>query len=218
MAKIVWDKIGERLYETGVKNGVLYVQDESGAYPNGVAWNGLTSISESPSGAEATPLYADDVKYLELMSAEEFGATIECYTYPDEFAACDGSAAVADGVMIGQQARKPFGLCYKTTVGNDVLGNDFGYKLHLIYGAKASPSEKAYSTINDNPEAITFSYEISTTPVAVEGFKPTSTIVIDSTKVDPAGLAALEAKLFGSEEGEASLPLPDEVITLVGKK
>ena len=218
MAKIVWDKIGERLYETGVKNGVLYVQDESGAYPNGVAWNGLTSISESPSGAEATPLYADDVKYLELMSAEEFGATIECYTYPDEFAACDGSAAVADGVMIGQQARKPFGLCYKTTVGNDVLGNDFGYKLHLIYGAKASPSEKAYSTINDNPEAITFSYEITTTPVAVEGFKPTSTIVIDSTKVDPEGLAALEAKLFGSEEGEASLPLPDEVITLVGKK
>ena len=218
MAKIVWDKIGERLYETGVKNGVLYVQDESGAYPNGVAWNGLTSISESPSGAEATPLYADDVKYLELMSAEEFGATIECYTYPDEFAACDGSAAVADGVMIGQQARKPFGLCYKTTVGNDVLGNDFGYKLHLIYGAKASPSEKAYSTINDNPEAITFSYEISTTPVAVEGFKPTSTIVIDSTKVDPTGLAALEAKLFGSENEEASLPLPDEVIALVDKK
>ena len=218
MAKIVWDKIGERLYETGVKNGVLYVQDESGAYPNGVAWNGLTSISESPSGAEATPLYADDVKYLELMSAEEFGATIECYTYPDEFAACDGSAAVADGVMIGQQARKPFGLCYKTTVGNDVLGNDFGYKLHLIYGAKASPSEKAYSTINDNPEAITFSYEITTTPVAVEGFKPTSTIVIDSTKVDPTGLAALEAKLFGTESEEASLPLPDEVIALVDKK
>ena len=218
MAKIVWDKIGERLYETGVKNGVLYVQDESGAYPNGVAWNGLTSISESPSGAEATPLYADDVKYLELMSAEEFGATIECYTYPDEFAACDGSAAVADGVMIGQQARKAFGLCYKTTVGNDVLGNDFGYKLHLIYGAKASPSEKAYSTINDSPEAITFSYEITTTPVAVEGFKPTSTIVIDSTKVDPAGLAALEAKLFGSENEEASLPLPDEVIAIIEKK
>lgn len=218
MAKIVWDKIGERLYETGIKNGVLYVQDETGAYPKGVAWNGLTSISESPSGAEATPLYADDVKYLELMSAEEFGATIECYTYPDEFAACDGSAAVADGVMIGQQARKAFGLCYKTTVGNDVLGNDFGYKLHLIYGAKASPSEKAYSTINDNPEAITFSYEITTTPVAVEGFKPTSTIVIDSTKVDPTGLAALEAKLFGTESEEASLPLPDEVITLVGKK
>lgn len=218
MAKIVWDKIGERLYETGIKNGVLYVQDESGAYPKGVAWNGLTSISESPSGAEATPLYADDVKYLELMSAEEFGATIECYTYPDEFAACDGSAAVADGVMIGQQARKAFGLCYKTTVGNDVLGNDFGYKLHLIYGAKASPSEKAYSTINDNPEAITFSYEITTTPVAVEGFKPTSTIVIDSTKVDPTGLAALEAKLFGTESEEASLPLPDEVIALVDKK
>lgn len=218
MAKIVWDKIGERLYETGIKNGVLYVQDESGAYPKGVAWNGLTSISESPSGAEATPLYADDVKYLELMSAEEFGATIECYTYPDEFAACDGSAAVTDGVIIGQQVRKPFGLCYKTTVGNDVLGNDFGYKLHLIYGAKASPSEKAYSTINDNPEAITFSYEITTTPVAVEGFKPTSTIVIDSTKVDPTGLAALEAKLFGSENEEASLPLPDEVIALVDKK
>ena len=213
MAKIEWDKTGERLYETGVKNGVLYVQ-EGGAYQNGVAWNGLTAVTESPSGAEATPLYADDIKYLNLLSAEEFGATIEAYTYPDEFAACDGSAALADGVMIGQQPRKAFGLCYRTTIGNDTEGNDHGYKLHIIYGALAAPSEKAYATINDSPEAITFSWEITTTPVNVTGEKPTASITIDSTKADPGKLAELEKKLYGDTETEATLPLPDEIKTL----
>lgn len=215
MAKLVWDQSGQRFYETGVKNGVLYVQDESGAYPAGVAWNGLTAVTESPSGAEATPLYADDIKYLELFSAEEFGATIEAYTYPEEFEACDGSAELAEGIVIGQQARKSFGLCYKTVVGNDVKGNDLGYKIHLIYGCKAAPSEKAYQTINDSPEAITFSWEVTTTPVNVEGFKPTSTLVIDSTKVDPEKLKTIEAKLFGSESEEASLPLPDEIVDMM---
>ena len=214
MAKIVWDQTGERLYETGVRNGVLYVQ-EGGAYPNGVAWNGLTAVTESPSGAEATPLYADDIKYLSLMSAEEFGATIEAYTYPDEFAQCDGSASLADGVYIGQQARKTFGLCYRTVVGNDVDNNDHGYKLHLIYGALAAPSEKPYATINDSPEAITFSWEITTTPVNVAGFKPTATVVIDSTKVDAAKLKALEDMLYGSDSEEPKLPLPDEIATLM---
>ena len=215
MAKLVWDQSGQRFYETGVKNGVLYVQDESGAYPKGVAWNGLTAVTESPSGAEATPLYADDIKYLELFSAEEFGATIEAYTYPEEFEACDGSAELAEGIVIGQQARKAFGLCYKTVIGNDVKGNDLGYKIHLIYGCKAAPSEKAYQTINDSPEAITFSWEVTTTPVNVDGFKPTSTLVIDSTKVDAEKLAAIEAKLFGSESEEASLPLPDEIVDMM---
>lgn len=215
MAKLVWDQSGQRFYETGVSNGVLYVQDESGAYPAGVAWNGLTAVTESPSGAEATPLYADDIKYLELLSAEEFGATIEAYTYPEEFEACDGSAEIASGVVIGQQARKAFGLCYKTVVGNDVKGNDLGYKIHLIYGCKAAPSEKAYQTINDSPEAITFSWEVTTTPVNVEGFKPTSTLVIDSTKVDAEKLAAIEAKLFGSASEEAMLPLPDEIVDMM---
>lgn len=210
MAKIEWDKTGERLYETGVKNGVLYVQ-EGGVYGNGVAWNGLTAVTESPSGAEATPLYADDIKYLNLLSAEEFGATIEAYTYPDEFAECDGSAALADGVMIGQQARKTFGLCYRTTIGNDTDGNDHGYKLHIIYGALAAPSEKAYATINDSPEAITFSWEITTTPVNVTGAKPTASITIDSTKADPAKLAELEKMLYGDTEAEATLPLPDQI-------
>ena len=172
MAKLTWDDTGKRLYETGVKQGVLYLLDEDGTYKNAVAWNGLTAVTESPSGAEATALYADDIKYLSLMSAEEFGATIEAYTYPEEFAQCDGSASLATGVYIGQQARKTFGMCYKTTLGNDVEGNDYGYKLHIIYGAKASPSEKAYATINDSPEAITFSWEITTTPVNVAGFKP----------------------------------------------
>ena len=213
MAKIEWDKTGERLYETGVKNGVLYVQ-EGGAYPKGVAWNGLTAVTESPSGAEATPLYADDIKYLNLLSAEEFGATIEAYTYPDEFAACDGSASLVDGVMIGQQARKTFGLCYRTTIGNDTDGNDHGYKLHIIYGALAAPSEKAYATINDSPEAITFSWEVTTTPVNVTGAKPTASITIDSTKADPTKLAALEKILYGDTE-EARLPLPDEIKTLM---
>lgn len=215
MAKLVWDQSGQRFYETGVSNGVLYVQDESGAYPKGVAWNGLTAVTESPSGAEATPLYADDIKYLELYSAEEFGATIEAYTYPEEFEVCDGSAEIAVGVTIGQQTRKAFGLCYKTVVGNDVKGNELGYKLHLIYGCKAAPSEKAFQTINDSPEAITFSWEVTTTPVAVEGFKPTANLVIDSTKVDAEKLAALEAKLFGSDSEEAALPLPDEIVDMM---
>ena len=210
MSKLTWDASGERLYETGVKQGVLYVMD-SNVYGNGVAWNGLTAITESPSGAESTPLYADDIKYLDLRSTEEFGATIEAYTYPDEFAACDGSASLADGVSIGQQARKMFGLCYRTTVGNDTDGTDHGYKLHLIYGAMASPSEKAYSTINDSPEAITFSWELTTTPVNVTGFKPTASLTIDSTKIAPEKLAAIEALLYGSETGEAKLPLPDEI-------
>lgn len=215
MSKLVWDKTGERFYETGVKNGVLYPQAEGGTYPKGVPWNGLTAVTESPSGAEATPLYADDIKYLNLMSAEEFGATIEAYTYPDEFAECDGSASLAKGVSIGQQKRKTFGLAYKTVLGNDVDNNDYGYKLHIIYGATASPSEKAYATINDSPEAITFSWEVTTTPVNVTGFKPTSSIVIDSTKANPAKLAALEAKLFGDDSSEAMLPLPDEIATLM---
>lgn len=214
MAKLVFDESGKRFYETGVSKGVLYVQDASGAYPQGVAWNGLTAVNEAPSGAEATPLYADDIKYLELRSAEEFGATIEAYTYPDEFEACDGSAELAEGVVIGQQARKAFGLCYRTIVGNDVQGNDFGYKLHLIYGATAAPSEKAYATVNDSPEAVTFSWEVTCTPVEVEGFKPTATVVIDSRKVDAEKLAALEAKLYGSETEEAQLPLPAEIAAM----
>ena len=192
MSKLVWDKTGERLYETGVKNCVLYVQDEAGTYPKGVAWNGLTAVTESPSGAEATALWADDMKYLNLLSTEEYGATIEAYTYPDEFAECDGSAVLAKGVKIGQQKRKAFGLCYRTVLGNDTDNNDYGYKLHLIYGALAAPSEKAYATINDSPEAITFSWEVSATPVSVEGFKPTASITIDSTKADPTKLKALE--------------------------
>ena len=217
MAKLVWDKTGDRLYETGVKNGVLYIPT-AGVYSKGVAWNGLTAVTESPSGAEATALYADDTKYLSLMSAEEFGATIEAYTYPDEFAACDGSAELADGVMIGQQKRSTFGLCYKTTVGNDTEGNEHGYKLHIIYGALAKPSERAYATINDSPEAITFSWEITTTPVNVTGAKPTASLVIDSTKADPSKLAALEDILYGKDGepgNEPRLPLPDEIKSLM---
>ena len=213
MPKLTWDNTGERIFETGVKQGVLYPIQSDGKYTKGVAWNGLTAVTESPSGAEATALYADDIKYLNLLSNEEFGATIEAYTYPDEFAECDGSAELATGVMIGQQKRKIFGLCYRTTIGNDVEGNDYGYKLHLVYGCLAAPSEKGYSTINDNPDAITFSWEVSTTPVNVEGFKPTSQITIDSTKADPTKLTALEAILYGSAETEARLPLPDEVAT-----
>lgn len=213
MSKLVWDKTGERYYETGVKNCALYIQSSTGTYDNGVAWNGITAITESPSGAEATPLYADDIKYVNLMSAEEFGGTIEAYTYPDEFAECDGSAELSTGVKIGQQKRKTFGLCYKTTLGNDTDGNEHGYLLHIVYGCLASPSEKGYSTINDSPEAITMSWEFSTTPVEVEGFKPTSTIVIDSTKIDSGKLAKLEATLFGSdtESTTAKLPLPSEI-------
>ena len=214
MAKLEWDKSGERLFEAGVSKGVLYVQ-EGAAYPKGVAWNGLTAVTESPSGAEATALYADDIKYLNLTSAEEFGGTIEAYMYPDEFKACNGEVDLATGVSIGQQERKPFGFCYRTTIGNDTDGNSHGYKLHLIYGALASVSEKAYATINDSPEAITFSWEFSTTPVNVTGKKPTSLLTIDSTKIGTGNLPALEAALYGTAEKEAYLPLPDEVITLL---
>lgn len=215
MGPLVWDQIGEKLYETGVEKGVLYVQDANGLYPRGVAWNGLTAVTESPSGAEATPVYADNGKYLSLMSAEEFAATVEAYMYPDEFAECDGSAELVAGVSIGQQTRKGFGMVYKTLVGNDVADTAFGYKLHIIYGAKASPSEKNYATVNDSPEANALSWELNTTPVPVTGHKPTATIVIDSTKVDAAKLAALEKILFGDTAAEARLPLPDEIKTLM---
>ena len=215
MSKLVWDNTGDRQYETGVKNCVLYPMGESGNYPKGVAWNGITAVTESPSGAESNPLYADDIKYLDLRSVEEFGGTIEAYMYPDEFAECDGSAEIADGVKIGQQKRKAFGLCYRTTLGNDVKGDDYGYKLHFVYGAVAAPSERAYATINDSPEAITMSWEFSTTPVSVAGFRPTAHLEIDSTKANAEKLAALEAILYGAEETEARLPLPDEIATLM---
>lgn len=215
MTKLVWDQSGDRLFETGVSNGVLYVRNSEGEYPLGVPWNGLTAVTESPSGAEPTPLYADNIKYLSLMSNEEFGATIEAYTYPDEFAECDGSAELGTGVMIGQQTRKYFGLVYKTVIGNDTDGNAYGYKLHIIYGAQAAPSEKAYATINDSPEAITFSWELTTSPIEVTGFRPTASLVIDSTKIDAASLASIEALLFGTEDAEASLPTPDEIFALL---
>ena len=221
MAKLVWDNTGERFYETGVKKGVLYPV-VNGAYPKGVAWNGLTAVTESPSGAEANPIYADDIKYLELRSAEEFGATVEAYTYPDEFALCDGSASIATGVTIGQQPRKPFGLCYQTIIGNDVDMDAHGYKLHIIYNAMASPSERAYQTVNDSPEAVTFSWEMTTTPIAVnDDYKPTACLTIDSTKADATKLKALEDILYGTDgtgggEGtEPRLPLPAEIITLM---
>lgn len=221
MSKLVWDQTGERVYETGVSKGVLYPMNSSGAYPAGVAWNGLTSVSESPEGADIEDIYADNIKYLSLQAAETFGATIEAYTYPDEFALCDGSVEVATGVMIGQQPRKTFGLCYRTEVGNDVLNEAYGYKLHLIYGCKAQPSEKSYETINDSPEAIQFSWEVKTTPVNVTGQKATSCLIIDSTKVDATKLAALENVLYGTDasgnvEGTtARLPLPDEVVSII---
>lgn len=214
--KLVWDEVGKRYYETGVNQCALYPQDDSGNYPKGVAWNGITTISESPSGAEATPIYADNIKYLNLISREDLSATVEAYTYPDEFAVCDGSAEIATGVVIGQQSRKAFGLCYKTNIGNDIQGNDLGYKLHIIYGCKAAPSEKSYATINDSPEAITFSWSISTTPVNVKGMKPTANVTIDSTKVDKEKLQQLEAILYGGDDVEARLPLPDEIISIVG--
>lgn len=216
MAKLKWDVSGERLYETGISNGVLYVQDDNGKYPKGVAWNGLTAVTESPSGAETTALYADNIKYINLLSTEEFGATIEAYQSPDEFDECDGTLSVVEGVSFGQQDRKQFGLAYKTILGNDIDKNNHGYKLHLVYGALAAPSEKAYNTVNDSPEAITLSWEISTTPVEVEGFKPTATVTIDSTKVDAKKLKKLEDILFGSESGDGPrLPLPDEIVTLM---
>ena len=216
MSKIVWDAIGDHIFETGVRNGVLYLKGAEGTYDTGVAWNGLTSVSESPEGAEPTDLYADDIKYLSLMSAENFKATIEAYTYPVEFEECDGSATIAKGVVIGQQSRKPFGLCYRTSIGNDTDGNEHGYKLHIVYGCQASPSEKQYSTINDSPDAVTFSWEVSTTPVNVTGKKPAATLTIDSTKADKSKLTALEAILYGSEQDEPRLPLPDEIVTLMG--
>lgn len=215
MAKLIFDEVGSRFFETGVKNGVLFVQGADGEYENGVVWNGLTAVTESPSGAEATPLYADDMKYVVLYSTEEFGATVEAYTYPEEFEQCDGSAALMDGITIGQQPRKSFGLVYKTVIGNDVQGQDLGYKIHIIYGAKAAPSEKAFATINDSPEAVTFSWELSTVPVPVSGHRPTATVVVDSTKVDAEKLVLLEAKLFGSETEESTLPLPDEIAELL---
>ena len=215
MARLIWDEVGQRFFETGVKNGVLYVQDNDGSYKNGVVWNGLTAVTESPSGAEETPLYADDVKYLTLRSAEEFGATVEAYTYPEEFEQCDGSAAIANGVTIGQQARRAFGLCYRTSVGNDIQGQNFSYKLHLIYGCTVAPSEKSYSTINDNPEAITFSWELSTVPVPVDGFSPTASLVIDASKVDEGKMQQLEDALFGDESNEAKLLLPNEIMEML---
>lgn len=213
--KLKWDQTGERMYETGVSNGVLYPQKSDGSYDYGVAWNGLSSVTESPSGAEPSAIYADNIKYLTLVSAEEFGATVEAYTYPDEFAECDGSAEVADGVMVQQQDRKAFGMAYKTIIGNDTEKNAYGYKLHMIYGATAAPSEKGYSTVNDSPEAMTLSWELSTTPVEVTDHKPTASITIDSTKANPDKLKALEDILFGSDESEARLPLPDEIISLM---
>lgn len=214
MAKLAWDGVGERLYETGVDHGVLYIPDNSGVYNDGVAWNGLTTVTEKPTGAEANPQFADNIKYLNLFSAEEFGATVEAFTYPDEFAQFDGLAVPTPGVAVGQQPRKTFGLCYRTKVGNDVEGDDLGYKLHLVYGCTASPSEKAYSTINDSPEALAFSWEITTIPVLVTSLKPTSLIVINSTDVDPDALAALELLLYGDTLVDPQLPLPDDVIAL----
>lgn len=210
MSKIVWDKIGERFYETGVSKGVLYPQDASGEYGAGVPWNGLTAVTESPSGAEATPLYADNIKYLNLMSVEEYGATIEAYTYPDEFAVCDGTAELDAGIALGQQPRRPFGFSWVTALGNDTENTKHGYKIHIVYGALASPSEKAYATINDSPEAITFSWEVTTTPIAVDGFEPTACITIDSTKIEENKLKAIEAILYGTEAEEPRLIMPDE--------
>ena len=215
MSKLVWDVVGERNYETGVSKGVLYPM-VSGAYPKGVAWSGLTTVTETASGAEATPLYADNIKYLNLMSVEELGGTIEAYTAPDEFGACDGTAELTTGVSIGQQPRQTFGLAYQTILGNDTENNKHGYKIHLIYGALASPTERSYATVNDSPEAMTMSWEFSTTPVSVTGFEPTSIVVIDSTKVDAEKLAAFEGIIYGSEAQEARLPLPNEVATLLG--
>lgn len=215
MAVLTWDEVGKKQYETGVDKGVLYNIDEQGKYSKGVAWNGFTGVTESPSGAEATALYADNIKYLSLYSAEEFGGTIEAYMSPKEFDVCDGSAEIATGVTIGQQNRSIFGLCYRTIVGNDIKANDYGYKLHLIYGCQVSPSERAYSTVNDSPEAINLSWEFTTTPVPVTGFKPTATVTIDSTLAGATKMAAIEAVLYGNQTTEARLPLPDEVAEIM---
>lgn len=215
MPELTWDQTGNRFYETGVEKGVLFVY-KNNAYEKGVAWNGLISVSESPSGAESTALYADNIKYLNLMSNEEFGCTIEAYTYPDEFAECDGSASLSAGVIITQQKRLPFAFSYVTKVGNDVDGSDHGEKIHIVYGAMASPSEKGYSTINDSPEAITFSWEVTTTPIDFPDFKPTAHVIIDSTKVDAAKLTTLKTKLYGGDSAEPTLPMPSDLITIFG--
>ena len=219
MAKLEWDEAGKHIYETGVSKGVLYVMsDTPGTYEKGVAWNGLSSVSESPTGAEVSAIYADNIKYLNLMSREEFEGSIEAYTYPDEFMACDGSASPenAKGFIVGQQDRKTFAFCYQTKVGND-LNPEAGYKIHIIYGALASPSERSYETVNDSPEAMTFSWDITTTPVAVTGFKPTAHVELDSTKIDKTKLEKIEAKLYGTDEpsGEPTLLMPDEIINML---
>ena len=215
MSRITWGTVGEHFFETGVKNGVLYPQNSAGVYQKGVAWNGLTAVNENPSGADPNDLYADDDKYLTLRSKETFGATIEAYTYPDEFMVCDGSVQLTEGITIGQQNRTAFGLCYRTAIGNDTNGTDYGYKLHLIYGATVSPSSKNYTTINDNPDAITFSWEVTTTPVKVKDHKPTACLTIDSTKVGTGVMKKIEDKLYGTEQDEATLPTPDEILTLI---
>ena len=215
MAKLVFNGVGDRLFETGVKKGVLYVMGDNGQYEKGVVWNGLTGVTEKPSGAETTNLYADDVKYVVIYGAEEFEATIEAYTYPEEFEQCDGSAVLSKGVNVGQQTRKTFAFCYTTSLGNDTQGQDYGYKIHIIYGCKAKPSEKSYSTINDSPEAVTFSWDVSTVPVPVEGMNPTATVVIDSTRLDQQKLKLLEDKLYGTDSAEPTLPLPNEIKTLL---
>lgn len=214
MAVLLWDQTGERLYETGVDHGVLYLPNASGVYDKGYAWNGLTTVTETPSGAEPNAQYADNIKYLNLLSAEEFGITIEAFTYPSEFAACDGSAIPSPGVVVGQQSRSSFGFSYRTKIGNDVAGDSLGYRLHLVYGCLASPSEKAYATINDSPEAVAFSWEVTTTPAPVTDYSPTSLIVINSTEVDAADLTALEDILYGTAAVEPKLPTPDEVIAI----
>jgi hypothetical protein len=217
MPPLQWDQVGDRLYETGVDRGVLYTLDSSGAYASGVVWNGLTTVTEKPTGAGATPQFADNIKYLNLIAAESFGATVQAFTYPDEFAECDGTAVPHPGVRVGQQGRKVFGLCYRTRLGNDVEGTDFGYRLHMVWGAQASPSDKAYSTINDSPAAIDFSWDLSTTPLPVAGhseLKATSLVVVDSSVVDPADLTALEDALYGGAASTAHLPLPGAVIDM----
>ena len=214
MSILAWDQAGQKLYENGVDHGVLFPQNADGTYASGVAWNGLTAVNQSPSGGDANPLYADNIKYLDLRSAEDFGATVEAYTYPDEFAACDGSAEIAPGVTAGQQARKAFGFSYRTLIGNDTEGDSHGYKIHIIYNATVSPSDKGYGTVNDSPDAINFSWEMTTTPIAVTGFKPTAHIEIDSTKVDATKLNTLKDKLYGTENTEPTLPLPDELVTI----
>ena len=216
MSALIWDATGEKFYETGTDRGVVYPQSDSGTYPNGYAWNGLTAVNEAPSGAESNDLWADNQKYLSLISAEDFGYTIEAYYYPPEFEACDGTAEPTPGVKIGQQVRKPFGFCYRTRLGNDIKGDDYGYKLHLIYNSKASPSDQSYSTVNDSPEAISFSWECTTTPVNVTGYKPTAKVVVDSTRVDAAALKRLEEALYGTAGTDPYLPTPDQVIAMLG--